>query len=274
MSTSLVTRIRRAAGLLAIAGVLASCEGGAAIGFHGGLDGSGIWVGSMRVDFTDSDEPSVLIVRQNGEFYLDSNLFLQKGGARTGGAAFSGEAEGHAYASGQEDGTDFSLGGNIVARSSLRGAFSSARRSGTFRYAYNAALSNLPASLPAIAGIHNVQMWVRDTAANGTVGILANGDFTATSTAGCAISGRIAVLDAEHNLYRWSGKLADCTVNGQASGVGFALGGSNDVYFVGRSAGNAVFFGGSPTPSGSQAPALPGQEDLQGNLRALHPGLR
>lgn len=254
--------------------VLAACGGGVAVGFHGGVDGSGIWVGTLRVDFTDSDEPSVLIVRQNGEFYLDSNLFLQKGGARTGGAAFSGEADGHAYASGQEDGTGFSLGGNVVARSTLRGAFSSARRSGTFRYAWNATLSNLPASLPAIAGIHNGQVWVRDTAANGTVSILASGDFTATSSAGCTLLGRVSVLDAEHNLYRWSGKLAECAVNGPASGVGFALGNGNGVYFVGKAAGNAVFFGGSPAPGPLQAPAWPGQEDALGGLRALHPGLR
>jgi hypothetical protein len=274
MSRGLIKRMRRAAGLLAIAGVLASCGGGAAIGFHGGLDGSGIWVGSLRVDFTDSEEPSVLIVRQNGEFYLDSNLFLQKGGARTGGAAFSGEAEGHAYASGPEDGTGFSLGGNLVARSGLRGAFSSARRSGTFRYAWNAALSTLPASLPAIAGIHNAQVWVRDTAANGTVSILANGDFSATSSAGCSLNGRVAVLDPEHNLYRWSAKLTDCAVNGPASGVGFAMGNGNGVYFVGKAAGNAVFFGGSTASGAQQAPSVTGQEDALVGLRALHPGLR
>ncbi len=237
--------ISRFALLVAAAGTLASCGGGGGGGdaFADGADASGIWFGTIHVDFTSGDVPAVLIARTNGDFYLDSNISLLIGDASTTNNALSATADGYSYNDYFQGGLEFTLSGTVNEGDAVNGAFSSSAQSGTMTFDYESTLSTMPASLNAIAGTYQGSIWILSGAVSATIPIEANGDFTFTAS-GCTVKGSLKVLDAAHNLYEWSAKLSgDCPTNGSAKGIAFGFG-PEGVYFVGKVGRSAVYFGG------------------------------
>lgn len=225
---------------IAMVGLLAAC-GGSSDGYHG-ADASGIWFGYWATDGSIDPVPFVVIARSDTSIYIDSEYQLLIGTGQTSGTAFSATAMGYQYGNDYADGTSFSMTGEVAVGSSLHGAHSRTGVSGTFGADYDPVLSKLVAAPEAIASTYNdVGFWVREGSFDGSMIIHADGSFTG-SGGGCLLEGDISVLDRSGNIYEWTAMASGCTVNGEASGVGFGIsdGGTSGFYLVGRVGGSAI----------------------------------
>jgi hypothetical protein len=261
----MVTAGPRAFSLLLTGCALAACSGGSSSsgsgpapgsgsGPAGSTDPTGIWSATLTPEDTQQASSSGwLVVAADGSFRLDTDAAQFNGTAKTSGTKFSASTVGHPFAASFSNGSAFSFNGTVIAADSINGSWSGAGGKGTFDFHYNPSLSQLPASLSAIAGAYQGELWIQNTMQEATITITASGALTASTTAGCMLSGTLGVADGARNGYQWSGAVNGCAANGTASGIGFLID-EHSLYLTGNLPGGPVWMGGVAANASNDAP--------------------
>jgi hypothetical protein len=247
---------------LALTGLLASCFGGIgdgeAQGFEKGADASGIWLGTIDVDGEAQNIGAVLINAPDGTMYMDTTVGMLVGEAATRGNAFTADADGYSYQVDFPEGSEFSLNAVVNEQASILGSFAGSARSGIYQFEYNSRLSTQAAAVQLIAGTYYGSIGrIRDNTASITVTIGQFGELNIDTGGSCTLTGTVEVLDSPRNLYKWSGTMSGCPINGNAGGIGFGQDGpeGRGFHFVGTvndgAGGGGISFAGfnGPGPS-------------------------
>lgn len=193
---------------------------------------AGIWSGEITDD-ADGTHTAILIGDPRGDFHLWSRLALFVGSGEVRRASFDATAEVHRHDPGLVNGSELSLSGEVDIRKTpindsyyivdkdLKGAYSSAGRSGTFELSWRWVDSIGIATVGSIADrySHDARFLVIDDSIAGAfIQITPNGILTASDGSGCSVAGTVTG-SAEQSWAEWSATLTGCPANGEARGV-------------------------------------------------------
>ena len=193
-------------GLLVIVS-LASCSDG---GTSSSVSANGIWGGTVTVDGDDTFPTHGLLY--DGEIFLIGTpvIFTLAGNYSVRGNNIFGEItlyevdEGHGAHSGLATGEEVVLSGTVNEQDSISVTFNTSEgNTGSMFFAFDPSY-NRPSSLVFTAG-----MWstLDDSL---TITVEYDGSFVGQDSDGCALNGKITILDAAHNLYRVNVSISSC----------------------------------------------------------------